>query len=271
MIFFADNYQAVPRWAITPEISLVRSHLIASTQIQSIEAFQLYNNDTSGYSNLELEYNGNVSVGGNIRASFFLNRNIELSIGAGYDLKEYSLERFYLRTSVPAASYELIIIDEKQNWMYIPARLTYNIGKGDLLFSFFAGAEYNRLLSAEIFTGRRGGFDLLDANLAKDQDFENLSILELRNKENWSYFFGTGIKYRPPISKRHFFTLNFKYAASRLALNHNIPAYPNTDNALMRQLIFGLGYMDDALKLNYLNISLGYAFTFYKVSEKNTF
>ena len=85
-----------------------------------------------------------------------------------------------------------------------------------------------------------------------------------------------GLKFRPVNSKRNYISFDMKYAQYRYFLTQGTATYPNEQNedlssernTLRQKLLFQLGYSDDNFALDYVQFSLGYTFTFYRVKNK---
>ena len=299
MLYFAKNYRAIPRWSYTPQINYLQTIMYAPSQIHSIEAAYVPTNqanddpfgfeDSIAFSNITTRYDGYTSFGLGVRGSFYLNRFFEFSGGVALNNKRFGIEKNTSNSRTvldqvnpisltPIPTNEDLVIQESQMWLTLPVMLRLNLGKDRFIYSFHIGAERNQLLRARFTGARRGGVDLLvnEDDNGQLEILEPINVTSLRERNHWSLFAGMGLKFRPVNSKRNYISFDMKYAQYRYFLTQGTATYPNEQNedlssernTLRQKLLFQLGYSDDNFALDYVQFSLGYTFTFYRVKNK---
>lgn len=300
MLYFAKNYRAIPRWSYTPEINYLSTIMYAPNQVHSIEAAYVPTSqanddpfvfeDSVSFSNITTRYSGHSTFGVSARGGFYLNRFFELSAGIGLDNKIFSIEKNTSNSRTildqvnpssltPIATNEDLVIKESQIWVALPVMLRFNLGRDRFIYSFHIGAERNQLLRSRFTEARRGGVDLLtgQTSTGKIEEVDPINVTSLRERSHWSLLGGMGVKFRPINSKRNYISFDVKYAEYRYYLTRETAAYPSRkdgesllseENRLRQRLLYQLGYSDDNYGLDYVQFSLGYTFTFYRVKNR---
>ena len=278
LIYFSSRYRAIPMFSITPEFYLINTRekeygKLKNRRVRSIEGVYASEKDNS-----LTDYRRLFSIGGGIKGSFFPTRHWEVSLGYSYERREFQMEKNSQRTIGVVTSEESIIIEESQEWNNISSLIKYNLGKKAFNFNVFVGFERNFLHGAYFIDARRGDFNLINVADAEGKDYiykannkiPIIDIEELRSEKNSSLFFGFGLKYRQKKQlNRNYFTFNIISKRDLDAINYNENDLEKMDeNDLRRDLIFGLGYIEDEIYLSSIQFSIGYSYTIYRVIEK---
>jgi hypothetical protein len=147
-----------------------------------------------------------------------------------------------------------IELTETQTTLKVPLMLRYHIPLNKIRPYVLVGGSLDYMLSST-FVGSRTG--------ATAVPLTGLKMDELRNKFNYSYFGGVGMKLG--VSKVNFFTLEARY---NIAGSNAVKLENRYDSD---ELSFDIAHVDSAIKLSYLSFSIGYIHSFYKpkkLSEK---
>ena len=270
MIYFANRYRATPLFSITPSVSLVQTSIINKSEGNSIDAFFLEEDPVSTI------FFSFPTYGANIRASFYPTRHWELSGNIGFDNKEYEMDQIYIRDGLEDATSQVLLIKEHQSWSYLGGMVRYNIGKRGINVNVFGGYKGERLNKAVFEEARRGDFNLITElesygydKIDSDKEEKHLDVMDLREKYHSSAFVGVGLKIRPPASKKHFITFDLETGRSMNYFNRGKTGKLNGGSELDDILFYGLGYMEDELKIRYFQFSVGYSYTIYRVVKSN--
>lgn len=185
--------------------------------------------------------------------------NLEIVLRTEYSQQAYRT-MYNNISNLDSASFNAfnVDIDEEQSWLKIPLALkyVYPIGETGLAPYLLGGASYDYLLETKITGEREGTTSISITDL-------NIYDLNMRNKSNFSYFGGLGLRIE---SKRtDFFFIEAKY-------NVGVRNIVNGDNRYASdKLSFDLAHTDADKSINNLAFTLGYLHSFYnpkKYSEK---
>jgi hypothetical protein len=274
MVYFAKQYSAIPWFSFVPSVSLIKTNIRYGAQRNSVEAILLQ--DTT----IETLFTSIPSIGSNLSANFYPSRHWEIAASLGVDKKNYDMRRIYYRTGSPNSTAELVLIEEQQRWLNTAATVKYNFKAGIFNLILFTGVDFNYLENAQFTLARRGGLDLIE-NLSiynntnpGEKDYfiakkERIDLKTIRNqKVILGYFAGAGIKIMPPNAQRNFFILDMKLGMHNNSFTPTDNIYIDDPTHLKSDLMYGLGYLEDNLKIAYTQFSLGYSYTFYRVVER---
>ncbi|MBL6445903.1 PorT family protein [Fulvivirga sp. 29W222] len=143
-------------------------------------------------------------------------------------------------------------ITETQTCIALPVTVQYQFAQGKLNPYVLLGGSANYLLSSS-FKGE---------TQTSIENFKGatVSLLDQRNKINFSAIAGAGIKIK--VGKNHFI--------AEARFNYGILNQVKEENRLKNQeLIFDYGYVDNDFKLNSISISLGYLLPKYNPKKLN--
>lgn len=199
------------------------------------ENFGIYNFN----SNTGVDYDGkfNLALGANF--DYLVNAKIDISAEVGYSTRTYAIigrPNYLGRYSIE--------LEETQVWIDVPLIVRYNFFDNKPIVPYvYVGAAVNYLLAAKIGGDRTGdqtvtvgGIDIMNEG-------------KLRNKINYSALVGLGARIK---AKTDYFKLDARYVMGLTNLVNTANRFEN------QELSLNLGYIDNNLKLDYLQFSLGF-------------
>ncbi len=171
---------------------------------------------------------------------------VEASAGVQYRLSSYNADSYVNQLNLNNS------VTNSQAYLRLPLQLGYTLWSDDrdrkLLPYGFLGASLDYLLKATATGSRAGGtaYTSSEIDLIKSNQV---------NRFNYSLTGGIGVKIR---YKTHFFTVEGRYDTSRINYINGDERYTNPEYT------FDIGYVEPALSLDFISLSLGYALSIYK-------
>lgn len=245
LIYLLEKYKTDPIFRLGIKIGANQ------TIVSELEEFGTY--DVSGQSKTY-----SPKLGMNIEATFEYSivKNLDVLMGVQWSNQSYEVQSEVLNPTVLTGSDFLLTLKETQTSLKIPLMIRYRLFDNKFSPYVLAGASMDYLLSSTM-AGERSGIATVPLTGLKLKDFD------LRQKYNFSYFAGAGIKLR--VNKVNFLVFEARYNLG----GANIVKVDNRYNS--DKLGFDLNHVDSDKKLNYLGFSVGYVHSFYnpkKYSDK---
>ncbi|MFY0628566.1 MAG: hypothetical protein JXR07_19875 [Reichenbachiella sp.] len=180
-------------------------------------------------------------------------KDMELVLRVKFSWQNYVINNPIITNTAgaPGANFEVKDLKEAQFWLSTPLGIRYNIpvGKRKIIPYVIGGASFDYLISANMTGERIGTTTVSVANL-------DLSEFDMRNKTNWSYFGGAGVKFTVQRTKTFFMEATY-HSGGRNFVNGE-----NRYNS--QQLNYNIAHIDDDKSLNKINFNIGFIFSIYK-------
>ncbi|MGB0983251.1 MAG: hypothetical protein ACPG19_04360 [Saprospiraceae bacterium] len=285
LYYFAEKYETVPKWSLAVGLTAGRFD------------FPFDNNDANGNINgytttvdagdnkgesplARPKYETATGIGGEVRLGYHPTNWLELAIGAQFERRSFdvqypltynynSFQSDLLGFNPPILleaelSQELVQIKENQNWINIPVTVRFNFSIKDFTPVIYLGGEFSYLQNTFITNGE------IQRGSVKNDD--NISLNDLRVRGQYGLLGGIGFKYRDSKNTKNYLYLNIQYSRYIGAINDIQDWFDYTDGSdkkeVVEELLYKFGYMDSDIRLGYIQASLGYVFTDYKVKKK---
>ncbi|MBU2912484.1 outer membrane beta-barrel protein [Reichenbachiella agariperforans] len=233
--------------------------------VHSMQEYGTYNFNNEGFdrddsgTDLSKEYGSLLGFKGGLSIEYMVVKNLEILLRIEYLRASYEVQAQLLSNGsnddFNANSFEVSLL-ENQQWMNFPLGLRYNFPLGNVTPYITGGASYGFLLKSSM-TGDRAGL------ATKFLTGLDLMELDMRNKTNWSYFGGLGLKINIKRTNSLFFEASYSVGAANFVNGQN--RYASDD------LTIKMAHVDDDLTLNHLAVTVGFIKSFYnpkKYSEK---
>jgi hypothetical protein len=243
LVYLSGKFTATPIWSLYgfagPNISPVRT--IHDVRIGG-EA------RTSEYNIARLGWHAGVG------ADF--NYNDYLSASASLTFQQLSFK--HRTKDMFGPSRDIVEFIDHQSWISVPLSVKLSEAEGKFRRYGYVGASWNYLM------GAKADVEGVNRDLNPSDELEftafpisasNVNIVDSRQRNNFSFFFGGGVRYK---SKLDYFFVDLRYAFGM----KNVVNPDNRYNSLVDGL--PLPYVDDDFRIDNLAISVGYVHPLYK-------
>ncbi|UXP32001.1 outer membrane beta-barrel protein [Reichenbachiella agarivorans] len=232
-----------------------------ATGIHSMKTYAVFNTSSNDFdsvgSPISKQYSSKMGFSAGIGIEYMLVKNLEILLRATYASNVYEVNYNLISNgSYEATNAFEVLLTESQQWLRTPLALRYNIPIGTVTPYVMGGVSFDWLLSAKM-TGNRGG---LGTKFVTDLD---LVDLKMRNRTNWSYLGGVGMKVNFKRTDSFFIEATYSVGAQNFVNSANRYASD--------QLNYNMGHIDDDMAINSLAVKVGYIKSFYnpkKYSDK---
>lgn len=237
------QFQTRPRYSIS---------FNSGVNISDVSVIEQYS--TGNINKLKPSYKGDGLRAG-VRLSFekYIASKMWITLGVGYTFAGYQVEEKM------NFNRELLTFSEKMQFLQMPLYLNYSFGNSKKFAPYiFAGGKFSYLLNSKGELNRRS----LDAS-STSTDLSGIAqdITNTRMRENFSILGGIGFRYK--ISSGYL-RVNLFYSKGMSNYVKKGARFSNNDN------LFYYNYIDDQIRLNYYNFSIGYSYIFYRTQKKLT-
>jgi hypothetical protein len=197
------------------------------------------------------KYKSNVGIQGSLFAQFPLSKSMSLITEFQYDVRKYTYtDKLF--------GYASLTLAEKQTYLELPVLLNYNFGKGKLVPYVNLGASFAYMMKASVLPVRVD--ETGDDNQREIKEGE-ISVKSLRKKMNYNMVAGAGLKIKDVLGRGYLF-IDLRYTRG---LNNVV----NTDNRYSNDdLLYKYLYVDNNIKINSFQYSVGYSYPLYKPKLK---
>ncbi|MEM1134789.1 MAG: hypothetical protein AAGI07_03035 [Bacteroidota bacterium] len=190
-----------------------------------------------------INYNTNLGIKIGISSDFQIGKHILLS----QEINIQNINYTYSNRLFDFTQYEF---RESQTILSLPIGMKILAGGKKFLPFISMGIGFDILLRSNLQITRT-----FPERPIVDVTGQDVDITNLRNQNNYHFYFGTGFKWKVP---RSFFFFEARFASSRLNQVNVNRRYSNTE------LIYRYGHIDNDFLLNHLNFSVGLQYNFYK-------
>lgn len=231
-----NQFKTIPKFSISinPGISI--------SDISLLERFS-----TGNLNNLKSEYRPDgINIG--VRLSFekYFTSKAWFTIGAAYSYSGYKV------TENMNFDRELLTFSEKMQYVYIPHYFNYSFIQYKRISPYIlAGGQFGYLIKSTGEIDKKSLVENTNSSISSD-------ITKSRYAVNYSVIAGIGIRYKIPTG---YLRANVYYT---LGLTDYIK---ETSRFSDSESLFNY-HIDDNIKLNFFNFTLGYSYIFYKTSKK---
>lgn len=210
------------------------------------------NYSTGNLNNLKSTYRtGGIKAGFRLSFEKYLSAKTWITLGVGYSFAGYEVEEKM------NFDRELLTFSEKMQYVNVPLYFNYSFKKSGKITPYvFLGGQYSYLLKSEGEINRRG----LGENAASyDLSGVATDIANTRYRNTFSALGGIGMRFK----------ISSGYLRANLYYTRGINSYVKDDNRFSNhENLFHYNYIDDDIKLNFFNFTLGYSYIFYKTTKK---
>ncbi|HMG90448.1 MAG TPA: porin family protein [Chryseolinea sp.] len=193
----------------------------------------------------------------------------QVGAGAEYNYNDYlsgTLGANFSRTTFKQTTTNLFGMDkdiiefvDRQNWLTVPISVKYTQPKGKWRRYGYVGLSFNYLMSdnADIEINNRDAKadSETEERTSFDKSISNVNLIDYRNRFNYSFFIGGGVKYK---YKLDYFYFDLRYTFGM----KNVANPEDRYNSLTLGLPYP--YIDDDFRIDNLAFSVGYIRPFYK-------
>ncbi len=235
------QFQTRPRYSISFHSGLNISDVSVSEQYS-----------TGNLNKLNSSYSSDGLKAG-IRLSFekYIASKMWITIGVGYTYAGYQVDEKM------NFNREVLSFTEKMQFLQLPLHINYSFGNSKKFTPYiFAGGTFNYLLKAEGEINRRS-LDL--SSTSTDLSGIARDVTNMRMRENFSVLGGIGFRYK--ISSGYL-RVNLFYSKGVSDYVKKDARFSDNDN------IFYYNFIDDKIRLNFYNLSVGYSYIFYRTQKK---
>jgi hypothetical protein len=187
-----------------------------------------------------------------IRVSFekYLNPKAWVTLGLGYSGTGYVNEEHMNFNT------ELLTYTENMTYLYFPHYFNYSIKQFNKVTPYvIIGGQLGYLLKSESEITRKS----VGNSSGADLNGFTTDITDTRYRINYSLLAGIGIRYKIASGYLRF---NVFYTQGLTDYVKNSTRYSDKDN------LYWYNYIDSKIKLNYINLTIGYSYIFYRTSKK---
>lgn len=170
---------------------------------------------------------------------------VDASAGVQYRMSSYNSDSYVNQLNLNTK------VTNSQVYLRMPLQASYTLwstNRDRILLPYgFLGASVDYLLSATALGSRAGGTAYTSSEI-------DLISTNQVSRFNYSLTGGIGLKIR---FKTHFFTVEGRYDTSRRNYINGVERYTNPEYT------FDVGYVEPALSLDFISVSLGYTLSIY--------
>ncbi len=223
--------------------TLVHDNFYNGTTTGGEDSYQLPGDTTS------IDYDALSGRNYNIWAEVLFQRkvyeDVDVSAGFQYRMSSYNTDSYVNQLNLNTR------VTNSQVYLRMPIQASYTLWSTNrdrvLLPYGFLGGSLDYLLSASALGSRAGGTAYTSTEI-------DLIKTDQVNRFNYSLTAGLGLKIR---FKTHFFTVEGRYDSSRRNYINGAERYTNSEYT------FDVGYVEPALSLNFVSVSIGYTVSIY--------
>lgn len=260
LFFLYDQYRTKPIFRLSFKVGLNTSNVVEIEEYATHNTLvhdNFYNGSTSSGAgdytvdsdSSASDFDGlstrNFNLWGEILAQKEVYEGLDVNAGIQYRTSSYNVDTYINQENLNSS------ITNSQTYVRLPIGASYTLWSDNrdrvLLPYGFLGASFDYLLKASSIGSRAGG----TAYTSSDID---LIATNQVNRINYSFMGGIGLKIR---FKTHFFTVEGRYDTSRMNYINGNDRYTNSEYT------FDVGYVEPALSLDFLSVSLGYTLSIY--------
>jgi outer membrane protein W len=235
------QFQTRPRFSIS---------INSGVNISDVSVTEQYS--TGNLNNLKPTYKSDGLKAG-VRLSFekYIASKIWITLGVGYTFAGYEAEEKM------NFNREVLAFSEKMQFLQFPLYLNYSFGNSKKFTPYiFAGGKFSYLLKAEGEINRRS-LDL--SSVSTDLSGIAQDVTNARMRDNYSVLGGVGFRYK--ISSGYL-RVNLFYTRGMSDYIKKGARFSNNEN------LFYYNFIDDKIRLNFYNLSVGYSYIFYRTQKR---
>lgn len=229
-----------------PQISFGLTTGINLSNIAVIEQFS-----TGSLNNLDADYKPG-TVWPAIKLSFerYVATRAWLTLGLGYSFAGYEVNESM------NFGREKLSFSEKMQFVDVPLYINYAFANSKKLTPYiFAGGQFSYLLRAE---GELSRLNVADGAPSALPDITR-DITDLRSRENIAVIGGIGFRYKIAVG----------YLRANIYYSRGITDYVKESSRYSdKEILYKYNYIDDRIKLDFINFNFGYSYIFYKTSKR---
>ena len=233
------QFQTKPRYSFS---------LVSGINLSNVSVIEPFS--TGNLNNLNSDYKPG-SIKPLLRVSFekYLGTRTWITLGLGYSYAGYEINESM------NFGRELLWFSENMQFADVPHYINFSFGKSAKLVPYlFAGGQFSYLIKSG---GELSRINLADGSassigVAKD-------ITQSRLKENYSALAGMGVRLKIATG---YLRANLYYTKGITDYIKDSSRYSDNEN------LYYFNFIDDRIKLDYFNFTIGYAYIFYQTSKK---
>lgn len=149
----------------------------------------------------------------------------------------------------PGADFKVSELKESMTWFSTPLALRYNIPINNIIPYIIGGVSADFLLGSKMTGSREGTTSVRLTDL-------DLKAFDMREKFNWSYFGGAGVKFTVDRTKSFFVEGTYNSGGQNFVNGKNRNA--------SQELNYNIAHTDDDKSLNSIRLSVGFIWSVYK-------
>lgn len=222
---------------------------VNSTSVNSLSEYTT----SSQFGNNKISKSFSPSQGFHVGATieYMPIENLELIFRLKFSRRSYVVgnEIITQDETLDASDFKISGLSETMDWISTPLAVRYNFPLKKVEPYVIAGASFDYLLASSISGSREGGAPV-------DVSGHDMLALDMREKVNWTTFFGGGVKFE--FQRIHSFFLEATYGLGGVNIVNGANRYAS------QELIWNIGYVDDDMTINGIDFSAGMIFSIYK-------
>lgn len=197
-------------------------------------------------------YPGGIKAGARVSFEKYISNKTWVTVGIGYTFAGYGVEEKM------NFDRELLSFEEKMQFLQAPVQFNLSFGKSKKFTPYiFGGGTFNYLLKSEGEINRRS---LENTSATTDLSGLAKDITETRTREGYSLLAGVGFRYKIASG---YLRMNLSYSMGMTDYVKASSRFGDTEN------LFYYNFVDDKIRLNFYNLSIGYSYIFYKTQKKS--
>jgi hypothetical protein len=197
------------------------------------------------------KYKSDLGIQGSLFTQIPLSKRLSILTELQYTSKGYTYtDKLF--------GYASLTLSEKQTYLEVPVLVNYNFGKGILVPYVNLGGSFAYMFKSTVVPVR---VDETGDNNQREIKEGEISVNSLRKKLNYNLMAGAGLKIKDVLGRGYLF-FDLRYSMGLNNIVNPDKRYSNDD------LVYKYLYVDNNIKINSFQYSIGYSYPLYKPKLK---